>query len=125
MRILPGVRGVWSAFVTPEVADRALGPGEYPVAGHIGVLSAHVVAGVLAAWGGVQLQVPPYAFTCVVHDPLDRRAGHHREGSALLDVGNDAVPRTHRRGAHRAALLAVGPIHEAVDDQGVVVSKQG
>src|SRR5882757_6247572 len=124
MRILPGVRGAWSAFVTPEVADRALGPGEHPVAGHIGVLSTHVVAGVLAARVGVQLQIPPSAFACVVHDPLDRRAGHHREGGALLDVGNVAVPRTHRRGAHRAALLAVGPIHEAVDDQGVFVAEQ-
>src|ERR1700676_5450996 len=124
MRILAGVRGAWSAFMAPEVADRAPGPGEHPVAGHIGVLSTHVVAGVLATRVGVQLQIPPSAFACVVDDALDRRAGHHREGGALLDVGNVAVPRTHRRGAHRAALFAVGPIHEAVDDQGVLVTEQ-
>ena len=50
-------------------------------------------------------------------EPLDRRARHHRERNALLDVRHLAVPRAEQRRAHRARPLALRAEHVAVDHE--------
>src|SRR4051812_45962426 len=47
-RVLAGIGGGYSHFAGPEMADHTITPREHVVAGQVGVLSAHVVARVVA-----------------------------------------------------------------------------
>ena len=106
------------------MADRAVLAREDVEGRNVRILRADVVAGVVAAGVGIELQVPPAALLLERNEPLDRRARDHREGDTLPDVACFAIPRAHQRRAHRAGAIALRPVHVAVEDERLLVAEQ-
>src|SRR6202790_4358106 len=66
----------------------------------------------------------PAALALESEKPLDRRARHHRQRDALLNVGHLAVPGRQQRRAHRARPLALRAEHVVVDHERIFVAEQ-
>src|SRR2546423_283465 len=81
---------------------------------------AMVVAVVGGAGGRDEPQPRPAARARVLADPADGRLGRDDEVHPLRDVRRLRVERVEHRGAHRARLLHLRSVHEAVDDERVL-----
>src|SRR5262245_51285761 len=108
------------------MTDGTITPREDVVGGvvlRLGILGM-VVAVERVSRRRVELQMPPAALLLERDQPFDRRFGDDRERDALLDIGELAVPRAQRRGAHRAGPLTLWTVHEVVHDERVVAPEQ-
>ncbi len=85
---------------------------------------AEIVAGVVAVQVGVEPQVPPAALLLEGQQLVERRAGHHGQRHALVQVRGVAVQRSQQRRAHRTGPLALRAEHVAVDAEGLLVAEQ-
>ena len=124
--VLTGVGGLAGHLAAPEMADGAVAAGEDVEGRDVRAVrqNAVIVAGVVAVKVAVEFQVLPPALPLPVQEPLDRRAGDHRERDALRDVGGIALEGTEKVGAHRARPLPLRPEHEAVDGERLLVAEQ-
>jgi len=106
------------------MANGAIASGKDIESRDIRVVPAYIVAGVVAADIGIKPKAAPAALLLECHEAFDGRARNRYERDALLDVGRFAVPSREQRGAHRTRLLALGPVHVAVDRERLLLPKQ-
>src|SRR4051794_819498 len=95
----PGVGAGGAHLAAPEVTDCAVAAGEDVEGRDVRILGADVVAGVGPAHVRIEPEPRPAALLLESDEPCDRRARHHHEGDALLDVPRLAVPGGEQGGA--------------------------
>src|SRR6476620_7866516 len=71
-RVLAGIGGLGPHLAGPEMADGAVAPREYAVAGRVCICGADIVARVIAGWIGIDLVPCPAACLLRLDQARDR-----------------------------------------------------